>query len=178
MEGLGIAANVIAVVDLSAQVARLCYQYSTAVTGAREEIEHLSSHVKKLHFVVEAANELLEEDRVSSGNPPAGPSSSLPTLAKVARTLGECENDLSTLQSKVEPAATGSRMRRIGSRALQWPFKKKDVDAMVQNFERYQRVITDALQMDQTRLIQRNTRLMEQIPYRRRLRNLLALICP
>ncbi|CRJ90030.1 hypothetical protein BN1708_009319 [Verticillium longisporum] len=144
MEGLGIAANVIAVVDLSAQVARLCYQYSTAVTGAREEVEHLSSHVKKLHFVVEAANELLEEDRV-------------------ARTLGECENELSTLQSKVEPAATGLRMRRIGSRALQWPFKKKDVDAMVQNFERYQRVITDALQMDQARLIQRNTRLMEQM---------------
>ncbi|CRK23224.1 hypothetical protein BN1723_002981 [Verticillium longisporum] len=86
-----------------------------------------------------------------------------PTLAKVARTLGECENELSTLQSKVEPAATGLRMRRIGSRALQWPFKKKDVDAMVQNFERYQRVITDALQMDQARLIQRNTRLMEQM---------------
>ncbi|RNJ57579.1 hypothetical protein D7B24_005797 [Verticillium nonalfalfae] len=54
-------------------------------------------------------------------------------------------------------------MRRIGSRALQWPFKKKDVNAMVQNFERYQRVITDALQMDQTRLLQRNTRLMEQM---------------
>ncbi|KAM0538120.1 hypothetical protein ACHAPP_001276, partial [Verticillium nonalfalfae] len=34
---------------------------------------------------------------------------------------------------------------------------------MVQNFERYQRVITDALQMDQTRLLQRNTRLMEQM---------------
>ncbi|KAF3355427.1 hypothetical protein VdG1_04112 [Verticillium dahliae VDG1] len=40
---------------------------------------------------------------------------------------------------------------------------QEDVDAMVQNFERYQRVITDALQMDQTRLIQRNTRLMEQM---------------
>ncbi|CRK48035.1 hypothetical protein BN1723_016830 [Verticillium longisporum] len=163
MEGLGIAANVTAVVDLSAQVARLCYQYSIAVAGAREEIERLSSHVKKLHSVVDAANELLEKDRVSSGKPSDGPSSSLPTLAKVARTLGECETELSALQSKLEPAATGSRMRRVGSRALQWPFKKKDVDAMVQNFERYQRVITDGLQIDQTRLLQRNVRLMEQM---------------
>jgi hypothetical protein len=41
LEGLGLAANVIAVIDLSAKVISWCYQYSKDVKNARADIEQL-----------------------------------------------------------------------------------------------------------------------------------------
>lgn len=45
MEAIGAAANIIAVIDLSAKVATLCLQYYTEVAGAQADITRLQSQI-------------------------------------------------------------------------------------------------------------------------------------
>jgi hypothetical protein len=48
MDGLGVAANAIAVVELSTKIASLCVQYSLAVKHAKADIEHLGEEVNSV----------------------------------------------------------------------------------------------------------------------------------
>lgn len=59
MEGLGIAANVIAVVGLSAKVATVCVDYSKSVKNAKNEIARLHLEVVGLQSAANAVMELL-----------------------------------------------------------------------------------------------------------------------
>ncbi|EGU72803.1 hypothetical protein FOXB_16688 [Fusarium oxysporum f. sp. conglutinans Fo5176] len=60
MDGLGIVANIAAVLDLSAKVATLCFQYSTTVASARGDIKRLQSHVSGLAVALRAGKQLVE----------------------------------------------------------------------------------------------------------------------
>lgn len=59
MEGLGAAANVIAIVDLCAKVASFCYQYSLAVKNAKNDITRLQGELKSLRDVLGEVQQLL-----------------------------------------------------------------------------------------------------------------------
>lgn len=59
MEGLGVAANVIAVVELSTKVAFLCLEYSKGVTNAKDDIARLRGEVVGLRRVANSVDELL-----------------------------------------------------------------------------------------------------------------------
>jgi hypothetical protein len=48
MEVVGSAASIIAVIDLSAKVASLCFQYSSAVKNARSNVERLQGELERL----------------------------------------------------------------------------------------------------------------------------------
>ncbi|RXG41788.1 hypothetical protein VDGE_30540 [Verticillium dahliae] len=65
MEGLGVAANFIAVIDLSAKVATLCVQYAKEVAGARADIQRLESQVSQLGRALRAAQRVVD----GSNNP-------------------------------------------------------------------------------------------------------------
>jgi hypothetical protein len=52
MEGLGVAASVVAVVDLSAEVAKLCIQYSLEVKDAKSDISRLYNEARNLEKVM------------------------------------------------------------------------------------------------------------------------------
>ena len=60
MEGLGVAANIIALVDLCAKVALFCYQYSLAVKDAKNDITRLQGEVKSLRDVLGEVQQLLD----------------------------------------------------------------------------------------------------------------------
>ncbi|KAL6409891.1 hypothetical protein AUP68_06293 [Ilyonectria robusta] len=58
-EAVGLAASVIAIIDLSAKVAVLCLQYSTAVGNARADITHLQSQLDDLGTTLQGVQHLL-----------------------------------------------------------------------------------------------------------------------
>lgn len=60
MEGLGIAANVIAVIELSAKVASLCLEYSRDVKRAKSDIQRLLRELGTLKVALEGARQFLE----------------------------------------------------------------------------------------------------------------------
>ncbi|RYP74071.1 hypothetical protein DL771_003260 [Monosporascus sp. 5C6A] len=141
MEGISVATSVIAVVDLSAKVTSLCFQYSTAVANARADIKRLYEQAKSLDMTLQYARRLLEE----SSNQP------LPASRQLVDQLQACEGELERLRTKLEPSTARKTMRRIGYRALKWPFSSKDTEAIMTALERYQHTIALGLQIDQTR---------------------------
>ncbi|KAL2193874.1 hypothetical protein P885DRAFT_71872 [Corynascus similis CBS 632.67] len=143
MEGLGAAASVIAVVELAAKVGSLCLEYSSAVKSARSDIERLKKHTDSLKTTAEGAQKLLH-----------GPHGArLETSQKLRETLNYTHSQLGDVATKLEAklytGRTASAMRRVGLRALKWPFESKDVDKIIANLQRDQDAFTAALQIDQ-----------------------------
>ncbi|KAK5651140.1 hypothetical protein OQA88_13234 [Cercophora sp. LCS_1] len=143
MEGLGAAASVIAVVELAAKVGPLCLEYSSAVKNARSDIERLKKHTDSLKTTAKGAQKVLQ-----------GPHGArLETSQKLRETLDNTHSQLDNISTKLEAklhtGRTASAMRRMGLRALKWPFESKDVDKIIANLQRDQDAFTAALQIDQ-----------------------------
>ncbi|KAF6782559.1 Kinesin light chain 5 [Colletotrichum sojae] len=140
MGGLGVAANVIAVVDLSAKVAALCFQYSKEVAGARGDIQRLRTQVEHLGTAVRGTQRLVEGIKGRS----------LLISQELVDSIHECIADLERLEKKLDPKPARTMMRRLGLRALKWPFDSKEVDQVLSSLERHEKTILLGLQIDQT----------------------------
>jgi DNA-binding transcriptional MerR regulator len=139
-EAVGLAASIIAIVELSAKVGKLCVQYSAAAGHARADITRLQSRLKDLNVCLEAAERLLEDPK----------NSKLATSQSLVDSLNACKRELSEVQDRLDPGSARKAMRRFGLRALKWPFDSKEMNTVVSNLEHYKQTITLCLQVDQT----------------------------
>jgi Fungal N-terminal domain of STAND proteins len=140
MDGLSGAANVIVVIDISAKIASLCFQYSVAVGNAKEDIGRLQRKVNDIKDVLGEVQQLLDgrdKKRLSATN-------------KLLDSLKECFQQLEELKTQLEPGKTRKAMSRFGVRAFKWPFTNKEVEKIVASLERYEQTFLLALQVDQT----------------------------
>jgi septal ring factor EnvC (AmiA/AmiB activator) len=140
MDGLSGAASIIAVVEISAKVVSLCVQYSVAVKDARRDIERLQRKVTDIKNVLEKVRNLLDKQDKSQ----------LHTARELADPLKDCREQLQELETQLEPGRGRTAMRRVGIRALKWPFTSKQVEKMVVSLEQYGHTFSLALQIDQT----------------------------
>lgn len=141
MDGLSGAASLIAVIQISAQIASLCFQYSAAVKDAKKDIERLQGKVADLRHVLDGMNQLLDFDRRDKR---------VSTVQKLASSLKDCCLGLEALKTQLDPGKSRTAMRRLGLRALKWPFTSKEVDKILVDLERYEQIFVLALQVDQT----------------------------
>lgn len=140
MEGIGVAANIIAVVDLSAKVASWCYQYGKDVKNARSDIDRLRGEATNLNEVATGAQKLLE-----------GPNGNqLDTSKQLLSAASESQDQLRKLEEKLRQKAGRKTMSRIGLRALKWPFESSDVEKAITDLVQCSHAIGLALQVDQT----------------------------
>ncbi|CAM1512017.1 Fc.00g095300.m01.CDS01, partial [Cosmosporella sp. VM-42] len=153
MEVVGGTASVIAVVDIAAKVIVLCSNYLTAVSKARYEISRLQEQVKCLQTILQDAAHLLET--------PDG--RLLSTSRKLDDALKKCRYELDEVHDKLEPGTARKTMRRVGFRALKWPFKKGDVEAIVASLISHRDTIATGLQIDQTTLLHHISRGIENL---------------
>ncbi|KAH6883946.1 vegetative incompatibility protein HET-E-1 [Thelonectria olida] len=144
MADVGSAASVIAVLDLSAKVASLCFQYSNAVKNAKSDIERLLAELDTLEITLKGARQLLES--------PNG--ARLQTSQRLRNVLRGCSSQLTELQTKLErklnTGATRKEMSRLGVRALKWPFESRDVDNIITTLARCRETLIATLTIDQT----------------------------
>jgi hypothetical protein len=140
MDGLSGAASIIAVVDISAKVASLCFQYSVAVKNANTDIERLRKKVTDIKNVLDVVQRLLDKQDKSQ----------LLTTRKLLDSLKECHQQLQGLKAQLEPGKGRKVMQRFGFRALKWPFTSKEMEKIVVSLEQYEHTFTLALQVDQT----------------------------
>ncbi|KAF2186021.1 hypothetical protein K469DRAFT_750009 [Zopfia rhizophila CBS 207.26] len=143
MDGLSVAASVIAVINISAKITSLCFQYSVAVKDAEKDIERLQRKATDIKGVLEKIKRLLD------GRDKAG----LSTTYELSDSLAECFRQLEELKTELEPGKTRKAMSRFGVRALKWPFTSKQVEKIVSGLERYEQTFAVALQVDQTGLM-------------------------
>ncbi|KAF4470527.1 Kinesin light chain [Fusarium albosuccineum] len=142
-EAVGLAASIIAIVELSAKVGSLCLKYSSGVRNATRDIAILQNAVKDLGMTFQGAQRLLEQSD----------SQELSTSQELRQSLVECQTELEQLKERLAPGTTRKAMSRFGFRALKWPFDSKDIQEIVTRLERHQRNIASALQIDQTTLL-------------------------
>lgn len=136
MESLAAAASVFALIDLAAKITSLCFQYSASVKDAKKDIERLQRKVSDISNVFEQVQQLLD------GRHKMGPD--------LPGSLKECLLQLENLKTQLEPGKTRKAMRRVGVRALKWPFSRKEVEKLVASLESYEQICTLALLTDQT----------------------------
>lgn len=136
------AANVIAVIDLSAKVTSACAAYLKAVKNAKTDIERLQSELRNLDVVLHGAERLVK-----------GPDGSkLQTMEQLKKALLEASSQLQKLVTKLEDKQGKGRkvMSHFGFRALKWPFESSEVDSIIRDIERNRNSISVALAIDNT----------------------------
>ncbi|KAL8284627.1 hypothetical protein RB600_009170 [Gaeumannomyces tritici] len=144
MEGLGTAASAIAVIELAAKAGALCLRYSLAVKNAKQDIERFRQQTEALKTIAEGAQRLLQ------GPDGARLETSQNLRNALANTYSQLDPICTKLEEKLNTGRRGQAMRRIGLRALTWPFETKDVDKIITSLQRDQDTISAALQIDQT----------------------------
>ncbi|KAI1032368.1 hypothetical protein LB504_013188 [Fusarium proliferatum] len=143
-EALGVTSSVIAVVDLSAKVFSLCLQYSREVKNAKGDIERLRKEVAACQDTTEKLKALLEGPRGRE----------LKASQQLASAIEDGHSTLGKLEQRLRHSTGRKVMSRFGMRALKWPFESKDVEGTIQNLERCRGVISLALNIDQTVILQ------------------------
>ncbi|KAM0739303.1 hypothetical protein ACQRIT_007040 [Beauveria bassiana] len=143
MDGLSVAASVIAVVDVSVKVITLFSQYSKAVANASADISRLETLLKGLKTTLDHAEALIKA--------PQG--ASLSTSQNLQEQLTACHSTLQKLHDKLDGGVARQTKHRLWTRALKWPFSRDEIDSMMSTLEHCHRRIMDGLLIDQTTLL-------------------------
>ena len=128
MDGLSAAASVVAVVQIAAEIAKLCGGYLHDVKRARQDIERMKAKALALQDVLELLNNSPESNT---------------NKAAVQR----CFDDLNSLKEKLEPKGRHASTKRFWMRALNWPFLSKEADKTMKALESYLLVFSTDLQV-------------------------------
>lgn len=129
----------IAVGELSLKVISLISKYYSDVKNARSDIERLDHEIRDLHVVFQKIQELTQKRSLAEN---------LSVSASLKETTEQALVDVEGLESKLDPGPGARMMRRVGKRALKWPFEKKEVNDWVANFERHKTSLNLALSTD------------------------------
>ncbi|KAF4340020.1 heterokaryon incompatibility protein het-E-1 [Fusarium beomiforme] len=134
-EGLGIVANVIAVVDLSLKVISWCSKYAQDVKDSHDSCARLLQTAITLHYESEKIHELLADERGAK----------LKASRKLAQAMGSSEVQLRELERLLSDKANYSSLR--------WPLREEKVESAIRNIENATEALLEVLQMDTTGII-------------------------
>lgn len=140
MDGISSAASVIAVIELTGSLIKLCGGYIQEVKDARVEILSLQRSIEGIKGTIQDLQISVQGD---DGN------LTLPTSSRLANNITDCLSDLRALEAKLDPGKGKKLMRKMGLRALRWPLKRADMEIIIQNLERYKSLFMLSLQVDQ-----------------------------
>ncbi|KAL2816634.1 Quino protein amine dehydrogenase [Aspergillus cavernicola] len=126
MEPLSGAASIIAVVQLTETVIRICGTYISKVKDAKDGIIRLQQNTRALTVVLKALDILLHEPKGSE----------LSTSQTLSSDIANCFSSLTSLKEQIDPEVTQRPMRRWGIRAIQWPLKRTELDKAISDIER------------------------------------------
>jgi hypothetical protein len=156
MEGLGIAASIIAVLQVTGKIVAICYDYRAAASDGTWELPRVIDEITGLRNVLETLERLASE----AESPNADARARLPTLRLLCKPrdgegralLEMCFEDLEKLKDKLEPpkwmGPEGSRRRALGQ-ALKWPMSRADTIKMLETVGRFRDMLNLALTADQ-----------------------------
>lgn len=130
MDGLSAVASIVAVIQIAAEVAKLCGGYLHDVKHARQDIERMKAKTLALHDVLERLNNTSE----SNIDRPA---------------IQQCFQDLKSLEEKLDPKKKNhAPTKYFWARALKWPFSSKEVNETMKALEGYLTIFNMALQIN------------------------------
>ncbi|RJE24586.1 WD domain, G-beta repeat protein [Aspergillus sclerotialis] len=141
---MDLAAGVIAVIQLTGSLVKLCGGYIQEVNDARDEIFTLQRSIAGLQGTLQDLHRLLQS---KNGN------DNLRTSSRLVNDTTDCVSYLRALEARLDPGKGKNLMKKVGLRALKWPLKRTEVEGVTKNLERYKSSFLLSLQVDQTSLI-------------------------
>ncbi|KAF5672420.1 heterokaryon incompatibility protein het-E-1 [Fusarium circinatum] len=136
LEGLGIVANVIAVVDLSLKVISWCSKYAQDVKNSNDSRARLLQATITLHYESGKIHNLLTGKKNGSR---------LKASQKLAQVMGSSKVKLRELEDLLSDNANCS--------SLKWPLRKDKAEAAIRNIENTTKSLLEVLQVDTTGII-------------------------
>src|SRR6266702_6194585 len=124
MDGLSAAASVIVVIDVSAKIASLCFQYSTEVKNAKDDAERIQRKLRDIKNLLEAVKQL---DRPNGLR--------FPATHRLSNSPEKCLLELQKLEKRLDQGKTWKAMSRLSMRALKRPFTGKEVENTVTTWQ-------------------------------------------
>ncbi|KAJ6070722.1 hypothetical protein N7467_012041 [Penicillium canescens] len=143
MDVISSAASVIAVIQLTGSLVKICGGYIQEVKDARDEILTLQRAIVGLQGTLQDLQNFLQ----------CNDEKALPTASRLVSNITNCLSDLRALEARLDPGKGKNLMRKVGLRALKWPLKRTEVEGVTQNLERYKSSFLLSLQVDQTSLM-------------------------
>lgn len=140
MDGLSSAASIVAVIQLTGSLVKLCGGYIREVKDARDEILNLQRVIADLQGTLQDLQNILQDDKGKA----------LPTSSRLASDITDCLSDLQALEARLDPGKGKSLMRKVGLRAMKWPLRRTEAEGLIKKLERYKSAFILSLQVDQT----------------------------
>lgn len=139
MEVLGIAASIIAVIQLTEAVSGLCYRYIGAVKRAQKDAQELMGELSSLNRVLGALKEYTDKNPQST--------TVLQMLNTRGGPLSGCLSELERLETKFNSSVPKGWRRKI-MRSLKWPLEETETLQIISRIERQKNLFTIALSTD------------------------------
>ncbi|KAJ5369956.1 uncharacterized protein N7496_006048 [Penicillium cataractarum] len=143
MDCLSSAASVIAIIQLTGSLVKLCGGYIQEVKDARDEILTLQRAIAIIQGTLQDLQKFLQSNDGKG----------LPTSSRLGSNIADCLSDLRALEARLDRGKGKKLMSKMGLRALKWPLKRIEVQGVIQNLERYKSSFLLSLQVDQTSLM-------------------------
>jgi hypothetical protein len=129
-EVLGVAASIIAVLQLTTAVSKQAYRYGLAVKNAKEDIQEIEHKLKELEVVLGKLTALADQVEKSQESLNKWPS--LMSLRLKNGPLAICEVSLLDLRAELTPKeGFANRLERA-----RWPLKKKKAERVLDKLEK------------------------------------------
>ncbi|KAL4910827.1 hypothetical protein BDW74DRAFT_172288 [Aspergillus multicolor] len=131
------AASAIAVIQISTAIISACNKYLRDVRHAAEDIQKLKDGIGACFQIVQKLRELAEKTKDDD----------LEALRAPRSLIENSEVALRELETRLK-GKSSNPMRRIGLRALKWPFAKDEVDEVLQRVSERKSTLSMALLLD------------------------------
>lgn len=141
MDGLSAAATVIATIQTSAEVVRLCRAYYQATKEARQDILRLQDEVLSLNAILSNIVDMIDTEI-----PNSNAISSILLLAD--GPLQDYRKILLEVLNKLEPGENKRWAKQAGLSSLKWPFRKNELEYALMSIGRIKQTLMLALTAD------------------------------
>ncbi|SLM33828.1 P-loop containing nucleoside triphosphate hydrolase [Lasallia pustulata] len=154
MEGLALAASIVAILQITNSVISVCYSYSAAAKDAPWELSKVNAEMKSLRDVLQTLQPLAAQAEFAS--PSAG--TRLPTLALLCvpgGLLNCCLDEVRRLDERLKPPSWSDSFgpkRKAFIQAFRWPLNKAETTKTLDDISRYRSILNLAITADQTTL--------------------------
>ena len=148
-EAFGIAAGVIAVLQITNSILSICDDYKAAVRGASWELPGIQKEMKDLLTVLQTLEPL------AANVSPLDPArfQTLALLSGPEGLLEACRKEIERLEKRLK---SPDWMKRFGPRrqalvqSLRWPLKEAETKKTLDTISRFREILQMALVVDQT----------------------------
>jgi hypothetical protein len=143
MDGLSVAASIIAVLQISESVISACYQYYKTAKGARKDILEVISMVKDLKSTLDTIRFLLDDDDGDVED------ARLPLLKSLEPSFTACEEAMRDVAQRLgielSSELDAGTLKISRKKKATWPWKEKEVAKILQSIEKFKTIFILAL---------------------------------